>query len=102
MSLRYVGPFEILECIRPVAYRLALPPSLSGIRDVFHVSMLWKYMDDPSYILEYDSLKINADLAYKEVLVQILDEKDRAAKPENIFNNGVMVKSCYGRSNLGT
>ncbi|TYK23882.1 pol protein [Cucumis melo var. makuwa] len=42
LSPRFVGPFEILERIGPVAYRLALPPSLSTVHDVFHVSMLRK------------------------------------------------------------
>ena len=40
LSPRYIGHYEILERIGPVAYRLALPPELSGIHDVFHVSML--------------------------------------------------------------
>ncbi|KAA0047001.1 ty3-gypsy retrotransposon protein [Cucumis melo var. makuwa] len=47
LSPRFVGPFEILERIGPVAYRLALPPSLSTVHDVFHVSMLRKYVPDP-------------------------------------------------------
>ena len=44
---RFIGPFEILERIGEVAYRLALPPQLSGVHDVFHVSMLRKYEPDP-------------------------------------------------------
>ncbi|WMV33367.1 hypothetical protein MTR67_026752 [Solanum verrucosum] len=40
LSPRYVGPFEILECVRPVVYRMALPPNLSGVHPVFHVFML--------------------------------------------------------------
>ena len=40
LSLRYIGPFEILERVDTVAYRLALPPSLSSVHAVFHVSML--------------------------------------------------------------
>ncbi|KAA0045456.1 pol protein [Cucumis melo var. makuwa] len=49
LSPRFVGPFEILERIGPVAYCLALPPSLSAVHDVFHVSMLRKYVPDPSH-----------------------------------------------------
>ncbi|CAL2256356.1 unnamed protein product [Prunus armeniaca] len=56
LSPRYIGPYEITECIGPVAYRLALPPELSRIHDVFHVSMLRKYMPDPSHVLEHQSL----------------------------------------------
>ena len=43
LSLRYIGPFEVLEKVGIVAYRLALPPSLSSVRDIFHVSMLRNY-----------------------------------------------------------
>ena len=48
LSPRYIGPFDILERIGDVAYRLALPPQLSSIHDVFHVSMLRRYEPDPS------------------------------------------------------
>ena len=41
LALRYIGSFEVLERVGIVAYRLALPPSLSGVHEVFHVSMLW-------------------------------------------------------------
>ena len=40
LSQRYIGPFEVLESVGIVAYRLPLPPSLSGVHEVFHVSML--------------------------------------------------------------
>ena len=49
LSPRFVGPFEILERVGKLAYRLAL----TGIHKVFHVSMLRKYVSDPSYILKY-------------------------------------------------
>ena len=48
LSLRYIGPFEILERVDTVAYRLALPPSLSSVHAVFHVSMLQKFTPDPT------------------------------------------------------
>ncbi|TYK28666.1 pol protein [Cucumis melo var. makuwa] len=49
LSPRFVGPFEILKRVGPLAYRLALPPSLSAVQYVFHVSMLRKYVADPSH-----------------------------------------------------
>ena len=52
LALRYIGPFEILEKVGTIAYRLTLPPSLSGIHKVFHVSMLWKYTPDPTHVVD--------------------------------------------------
>ena len=48
---RYIGPFKILERVGAVAYQLALPSSLSGVHEVFHVSMLWKYTLDPTHVV---------------------------------------------------
>ena len=48
LSPRFIGPYEVLEIIGPVAYRLALPPELAKLQDVFHVSMLRKYRYDGS------------------------------------------------------
>ena len=52
LLLRYIRPFEILERVGTVAYRLALPPSLSDVHAVFHVSMLWKYTPDPTHVVD--------------------------------------------------
>jgi hypothetical protein len=66
LSPRFVGPFEILKRIGMVAYRIALPLELSSIHNVFHVSMLRKYIPDPSHVVEYESLQIGGDLSYQE------------------------------------
>ena len=52
LSPRFIGPFEVLERIGIVAYRLALPPNMSGVHEVFHVSMLRKYTPDPSHVVD--------------------------------------------------
>ena len=52
LSLRYIGPFEVLERVALVAYRLALLPSLSGVHAVFHVSLLWKYTPNPTHVVD--------------------------------------------------
>ena len=52
LSPRYIGPYEVIERVGPVAYRLALPLELSQIHDVFHVSMLRRYRSDSSHILQ--------------------------------------------------
>ena len=49
---RFIGSFEILERINVVAYRLALPPSMTGVHEVFHVSMLWKYTPYPTHVVD--------------------------------------------------
>ena len=56
LSPRYIGPFEVLERVGIVDYRLALPPSLSGVHAVFHVSMLRKYILDPTHVVNGASL----------------------------------------------
>ena len=51
LSPRYIGPYEIVSKVGPVAYKLKLPTELSRIDDTFHVSMLRKYIPDPSHVL---------------------------------------------------
>ena len=72
LNTKFIGPFEILERIGVVAYRLALPPTLAVVHNVFHVSMLRKYTPDPTHIIEYEMLPLQEDLSYEEALVQIL------------------------------
>ena len=52
LSPRFIGPFEVLEGVGAVAYRLALPPTLSSVHEVFHVSMLRKYTLDPAHVVD--------------------------------------------------
>ena len=84
LSPRFVGPFEVLERIGVVAYRLALPPSLSAVHNVFHVSMLRKYISDSSHVLNYEPLQLNQDLTYEEKPVRILDTKEKELRNKRI------------------
>ncbi|XP_042467052.1 uncharacterized protein LOC122050187 [Zingiber officinale] len=77
LAPRYIGPFQILERIGEVAYRLALPPSIVRVHDIFHVSMLRKYVPHPEHILTDVSITLQPDVTYEEVPVRILDRKDR-------------------------
>ena len=61
LSPRYIGSFEILERVGTVSYRLALPPSLSGVHKVFHVSMLRKYTQDPTHVVDWGELVVDAN-----------------------------------------
>ena len=74
---RYIGPFEILERIGPLAYRLALPPEIEKIHNIFHVSQLRKYISNPSHVLNYSPLHLQEDLSYTVESVQILDHKEK-------------------------
>ena len=58
LSPRFIGPYEILERIGPVAYFLALPPELAKLHDVFHVSMLRRYRYDKSHILPVQEIQV--------------------------------------------
>ena len=53
LSPRFIGPFEILERVGTIAYRFSLPPSMSGVHEVFHVSMLRKYTPDPAHVVDW-------------------------------------------------
>ena len=77
LSPRYVGPFEIIERIGKVAYRLALSPELSKVHNVFHVSMLKKYVYDSSHMLSQEAIEVHEDLTYEEKPVRILDRQDK-------------------------
>ncbi|XP_073035230.1 uncharacterized protein [Primulina eburnea] len=77
LSPRFIGPFEILERVGTLAYRVALPPSLSGVHNVFHVSMLRKYMSNPSHVLNYEPLQLTPHLSFEERPTQILDRQEK-------------------------
>ncbi|RVW70732.1 Transposon Ty3-G Gag-Pol polyprotein [Vitis vinifera] len=80
LSPRFVGSFEILERVGTLAYKVALPPSLSKIHNVFHVSTLRKYIYDPSHVVELEPIQISEDLTYEEVPVQIVDVMDKVLR----------------------
>ena len=61
LSPRFIGPFEILERVGTVGYRLALRPSMSGVHEVFHVSMLWKYTPDPAHVVDWGQIEVDTD-----------------------------------------
>ena len=61
LAPRYIGPFEILERVGTIAYRLALPLSLSGVHEVFLVSMLRKYTPDPTHVVDWGEITVDTD-----------------------------------------
>ena len=75
LSPRYIGPYEILERVGPLAYRLALPPELARIHNVFHVRMLRRYRSDPSHVLKDSEVRVYENLTYVEEPMTIVDHK---------------------------
>ncbi|XP_070032298.1 uncharacterized protein [Nicotiana tomentosiformis] len=75
LSSRYVEPYKIIQRIGRVAYKLELPPEMSLVNPVFHVSMLKKVVRDPSAILPVEAIEVNEELSYEEIPVAILDRQ---------------------------
>ena len=77
LSPRFIGPFEILERAGTVAHRLALPPSMSGVHEVFHVSMLRKHTPDPAHVVDWGQIDVDTDGTFEEEPLCILDSRDQ-------------------------
>ena len=84
LSPRYIGPYEIVEKIGPLAYKLALPPDLARIYDVFHISMLRRYRSDPSHVLKDSEVTLSENLSYAEESVKIVDHKIKQFRQREI------------------
>ena len=74
LSPRYYGLFEVLERIGPIAYRLALPASTRA-HNVFHVSLLKRYVHDPSNVINWDLIQVEPKGEFRTEPMCILDRK---------------------------
>ena len=63
---RFIGPYEILEMVGTMAYRLALPLSLSGVHEVFHISMLRKYTPDHAHVVDWGEITVDINGTFEE------------------------------------
>ena len=77
LSPRYTEPFAVLERVGTVDYRLALPLTLSSVHVVFHVSMLRKYTPDPTRVVDWGELVVDADGTFEEGSMHIMDSRDQ-------------------------
>ncbi|GJR68169.1 putative reverse transcriptase domain-containing protein [Tanacetum coccineum] len=84
LAPRFVGPFEIIEKVGPVAYRLDLPEELSGVHDTFHVSNLKKCLADPTLKVPLDEIRVDAKLNFVEEPVEILEREFKKLKRSRI------------------
>ena len=77
LTPRFIGPYQILHKLGPVAYKIALPLSLSNLHSVFHVSQLRKYISDPSHVIRPETVQLKDNLTYEAVPVRILDQREK-------------------------
>ena len=84
MSPRCIRPYEIIEKLNLVAYRLDLPVELEHVHNVFHISQLRKYISNPNHTIVSKPIEITEDLVYKERPVQILDCRTKQLRNKQI------------------
>ena len=77
LAWRYIRPFDVPKSVDTISYRLTLPPSLSGVHKVFHVSMLRKYTPDPAHVVDWGEITVDTYGTFKEGPMRILDSRDK-------------------------
>ena len=76
LTPRFIGLIEILKRVGTIACRLALPPNMSGVHEVFNVSMLRKYTPDPAHVVDWGEIKVDIDGTFEEGPVCIMDSRE--------------------------
>ena len=84
LSPRFIWPFEILEKVGTVEYRLALLPSMSGVHEVFHVSMLRRYTLDPAHVVDWREIEVDTNVTFEEGPVCIIDSRDQVLQRKTV------------------
>ena len=84
LSPRFIGPFEILERVGTVAYQLALPPSMSGVYEVFHISRLRRYTPNPAHVVDWGEREVDTDGTFEEGPVCIMDSRDQVLRRKTV------------------
>ena len=84
----------ILERIGTVTYRLALPPSMSGVHEVFHISMLRRYTSDPAHVVDWGEIEVDTDGTFEEGSVCILDSRDQVLRSKTVRLVRVLWRHC--------
>ncbi|XP_042056359.1 uncharacterized protein LOC121800936 [Salvia splendens] len=92
LKSRFTGPYEILEEVGPVAYRLALLPSFGNLHKIFHVSQFRKYMFDHKHIVHQEEMVLEPDLNYEEKSEAILDRKVKESRNKSVVTVKVLWK----------
>ena len=77
LSPRFIGPFEILERVGIISYRLALLPNMSSVHEVFHVSMLRRHISNQAHVVDWGEIEVDTDGTFEEGPVCIMDSRDQ-------------------------
>ncbi|XP_039041417.1 uncharacterized protein LOC120180059 [Hibiscus syriacus] len=85
LTPHFIGHYEVFERIRLVTFRLALPPKLEYIHNVFHISILQRYPFDPSYVLSLEQVELSSDMTCEEKLIQILAKEVKELRNKKIL-----------------
>ncbi|XP_028075031.1 uncharacterized protein LOC114277337 [Camellia sinensis] len=97
LSPRYIGRFQILEKLSPVAHRVALPPGLEQTHNVLHMSMLRAYLRDPFHVIDYHRIALDENMEYEEWPEQIIDQQVKQLKNKSIPLVKVEWRDHYGK-----
>uniref|UniRef100_A0A3Q7XS72 Uncharacterized protein LOC113784620 n=2 Tax=Cicer arietinum TaxID=3827 RepID=A0A3Q7XS72_CICAR len=92
LTPQFIGPYQILKRDGNVAYQIALPPSLSNLHSVFHVSQLRNYIFDPSHVIEPNKVQIKDNLTFETLPLRIEDQKTKELRGNTIS----LVKVVWG------
>ncbi|GJS60322.1 putative reverse transcriptase domain-containing protein [Tanacetum coccineum] len=100
LSPRFVGPFEIIEKVDPVAYRLDLPEELDGVHDTFHVLNLKKCLADPTLQVPLDEIRVDDKLNFVEEPMEIMEREFNKLKRSRIaivklLEDNLCAYDCY-------
>jgi len=98
LTPHFVGPFEIVEKVGVVAYRIALTPLLSNLHDVFHVSQLRKYVYDESHVIQVDELEVRDNLTVETWPVRVEDREVKRLRGKEIVSVKVIWIGPTGES----
>ena len=84
LSPRFIGPFEIPQEGGHCSVPLALPPSMSGVHEVFHISMLRRYTPDPAHVVDWGKIEVDTDGTFEEGPVSIIDNRDQVLRRKTV------------------
>ncbi|XP_017428675.1 uncharacterized protein LOC108336720 [Vigna angularis] len=98
LSPRYLGPYQILRRVGPVAYEITMLPQLANLHSMFHVSQLRKYVPDPSHVLEVEDVQVKEDLSGEVQPVKIMESQTKQLRGKTISLVKVVWDSRTGDS----